>query len=302
MRILLVHNPKAGSEEHEGEDFIKALRKAGHKAIYQSSKEKGIGKALKKKIDLILVAGGDGTVSKVARRLVAMNSEIPLAVLPLGTANNFARSLGFCLSEKELFEQLNDGKCNTFDVGLARGPWGKRYFFEAAGAGLFADYMRAPKRDGKKDEPKSKAQAMRRHVKELRRRLQTYRARQWEIEVDGSNLSGRYLLWHAMNIRSVGPVLTLAAYAKTNDGAFDFVGAREKDRALLLDYFDARVAGKRRKFPLRAKRFTKMRLRWKKWPLHFDDELWPAEDEMPPKQCEIQLIVKNSALRIWRIE
>jgi diacylglycerol kinase (ATP) len=302
MRILLVHNPKAGSEGHEGQDFINALKKAGHKAIYQSSKEKGIANALKKKVDLILVAGGDGTVSKVARRLIAMSSKAPLAVLPVGTANNFARSLGFCLSEKELFEQLNDGKCDTFDVGLARGPWGKRYFFEGAGAGLFADYMRAPKRDGKKDAPKSKAEAMRRHVKELRRRLQTYRASPWEIEVDGRDLSGRYLLWHAMNIRSVGPVLTLAADAKTNDGAFDFVGAREEDRALLLDYFDARAAGKRRKFPLPAKRFTKMRLRWKKWPLHFDDVLWPAKDEKPPKKSEIELIVKNSALRIWRIE
>jgi diacylglycerol kinase (ATP) len=301
MRILMVHNPKAGSEEHEGEDFINALKKAGHKAIYQSSKEKGIAKALKKKVDLVLVAGGDGTVGKVARRLVAMNSKVPLAVLPVGTANNFARSLGFCLSKKELIEQLSDGKCDKFDVGLARGPWGKRYFFEGAGAGLFADYLRAPKRGGKKDEPKSKAEAMRRHVKELRRRLQTYRAREWEIEVNGSDLSGRYLLWHAMNIRSVGPVLTLAADATTNDGTFDFVGAREEDRALLLDYFDARMAGKRCKFPLRAKRFTKMRLHWKKWPLHFDDELWPGEDEKP-KQCEIQLIVKDSALRIWRME
>jgi len=298
MRILLVHNPKAGSEEHEGEDFIKALKETGHKAIYQSAKKKGIGKALKKNFDLILVAGGDGTVTKVARRLVAMKSEIPLAVLPVGTANNFARSLGFCLSKKELIEQLNDGKCDTFDVGLACGPWGKRYFFEGAGAGLFADYLRAPK----KDELKSKAEAMRRHVKELRRRLQTYRARQWRIELDGSDLSGRYLLWHAMNIPSVGPVLTLAADAKTNDGTFDFVGAREEDRALLLDYFGARVAGKRRKFPLRAKRFTKMRLHWKDWPLHFDDELWPAKDERPAKQCEIQLMVKDSALRIWRIE
>ena len=227
-----------------------------------------------------------------------MKSEIPLAVLPVGTANNFARSLGFCLSKKKLIEQLNDGKCDTFDAGLARGPWGERYFFEGAGAGLFADYLRAPK----KDEPESKAEAMRRHVKELRRRLQTYRARQWRIELDGSDLSGRYLLWHAMNIRSVGPVLTLAADAKTTDGTFDFVGAREEDRALLLDYFAARVAGKRRKFPLRAKRFTKMQLHWKKWPLHFDDTLWPAEDEKAPEQCEIEVRVKNAALRIWRIE
>src|SRR5438552_13522233 len=111
MRILLVHNRKAGSEEHEGEDFIKALKRAGHKAIYQSSKKKGITKALKKKIDLVLVAGGDGTVSKAARRLVAMNSEVPLAVLPLGTANNFARSLGLCLSPKELTVSQNARKC-----------------------------------------------------------------------------------------------------------------------------------------------------------------------------------------------
>src|SRR5438093_11379645 len=143
MRILLVHNRKAGSKEHVGEDFIKALKRAGHKATCQPSKKKGITKALKKKIDLVLVAGGDGTVSKVARRLVAMDSEVPLAVLPLGTANNFARSLGFCLSGKELIERLNDGRGDTFDVGLARGPWRKRYYFEGAGAGLFEDSLRA---------------------------------------------------------------------------------------------------------------------------------------------------------------
>src|SRR5207249_10263981 len=100
MRILFVHNPKAGSEEHEGEDFIKALKRAGHKATYQSSKKKGITKALKKKIDLVLVAGGDGTVSKVQRRFVAMDSEVPLEVLPWGTAIKFPPPLGFCLSRK----------------------------------------------------------------------------------------------------------------------------------------------------------------------------------------------------------
>jgi diacylglycerol kinase family enzyme len=158
------------------------------------SKTKGIAKALKKEIDLVLVAGGDGTVSKVACRLVALKSKVPLSVLPLGTANNFARTLGFCVSQEELIKRLSDGKCDGFDVGVARGPWGKRYFFEGAGAGLFADYMRVPK----KEKSKSKTEEMRRHVAELRRRLQHYRAREWEIRLDGEDLSDRYLLWHAM--------------------------------------------------------------------------------------------------------
>jgi diacylglycerol kinase (ATP) len=303
MRILLVHNPKAGSKKHEGENLIKALEKRGHEAIYESSKRKRIAKALKKNIDLVLVAGGDGTVGKVANRLVAANSQIPLSVLPLGTANNFARSLGFCLSQPELFEQLNDGKHEMFDVGEGYGPWGKRYFFEAAGAGLFADYLRAPKAEIKKRTAKSKTAEMRHHVKELRRRLQNYRAREWQIELDDADLSGRYFLWHAMNISSVGPVLTLAPNAKTDDGAFEFIGASEENRAALLKYFNARAEGEQPKFPLPARRFKRMRLRWKKSPLHFDDEVWPDEDETErPRPCDIELAVKNCALRIWRIE
>lgn len=302
VRILVVHNPKAGREEHEGEDLIKALKRAGHKAIYQSSKEKGMTKALKKKIDLVLAAGGDGTVSEVACRLVALASKVPLSVLPLGTANNFARTLGFCLSQKELTERLSDGKCDTFDVGLARGPWGKRYFFEGAGAGLFAEYLKAPRKDGEKGKEKSKSEEMRSHVKALRRRLQHFRACRWEIELDGEDLSDRYLLWHAMNIRSVGPVLTLAAGAKTNDGAFDFVGALEKDRNALLDYLKARASGKRSRFPIPKKRFTMMRLRWNKAPLHFDDKHWPDNDEKHQRRCDIEIVVKGSALQIWRVE
>jgi diacylglycerol kinase family enzyme len=302
MRILLFHNPKAGSEEHQSEDLIRALKRAGHKAIYQSSKGKEMAEALKKKIDLVLVAGGDGTVSEVAYRLVALKSKVPLSVLPLGTANNFARTLGFCLSQKELIGRLSDGKCDSFDVGVARGPWGQRYFFEGTGAGLFADYLQSKSKIDDEKERRSKSEEVQYHVKELRHRLQHYRACRWEIELDGEDLSDRYLLWHAMNIRSVGPVLVLAAGAKTNDGAFDFVGAREKDRKVLLDYLKARASGKRLGFPISKKRFTRMRLRWKKAPLHFDDEHWPADDEKHLRRCDIEIMVRDSALQIWRVE
>src|SRR6266699_1653203 len=165
MRILLLHNPKAGREEHEREELLTTLRNAGHKVVYQSSR--GMKRALKKKIDLVLAAGGDGTVGKIARRLVGR--KIPLSVLPLGTANNLARMLGFHRSAKTLVAQLEHGEPDGFDVGVASGPWGKRYLFEGAGAGLFADCVKAPIRDGKK--AASKAEVMKEHVAELRRRL-----------------------------------------------------------------------------------------------------------------------------------
>lgn len=296
MRILLVHNPKAGREEHEGEALIAALEKAGHQPTYQSSKKKGLAKALQKEPDLVLAAGGDGTVGKVARRLIGR--KIPLSLLPLGTANNLARTLGFRGPVEKLIAQLKDGESSRFDVGVARGPWGKRYFFEAMGAGLFADYLLDPL-ETEKDET-SRATEIKRHVQELQDWLRNHPARTWKISLDGEDVSGRYLLWQAMNIRSVGPVLALAPDAKTDDGKFDFVSVREADRPLLLEHLEARLAGKERKFTLPTKRFKRMRISWKKSALHFDDEIWPTEKEDHPLPCEIKLSVKASALRIWK--
>jgi diacylglycerol kinase family enzyme len=134
----------------------------------------------------VLAAGGDGTTAKVACWLV--DSGIPLGVLPLGTANNLARALGFVASPEEIIARLEGGKKRAFDVGLAYGPWGERYFFEAAGGGLLADYVRVAKKDRKK-QPKikklSKEQEMARHSALLRRMLHDYPARQWKIEIDG---------------------------------------------------------------------------------------------------------------------
>jgi diacylglycerol kinase (ATP) len=299
MRVLLIHNPKAGSEEHTSERLLHALKEAKHSATYQSSKKKGIKEALRKKIDVALVAGGDGTVGKIARRLVKAQSKIPLSVLPLGTANNLARALGFDVGPTNVIAGLTKGKISSFDVGVARGPWGKRYFFEGAGAGLFADYLRAPKKKTPKS-AKTKTAEMRHHTVQLARYLRDYPAQKWKIELDGKDFSGRYLLCQAMNIPSVGPVLTLAAEAKSNDGKFDFVAAREEDRALLLKYLQARIKGKNPDFPLPVRRFKTMRLRWKKSPVHFDDEVWPKKSSKTSGRFEAEISVCDSALRIWK--
>ena len=296
MRITLMHNPKAGDAEHGRKELMAALAKAGHHVTYQSTKKSDYKKALKTPTDLVLAAGGDGTVAKVACRLI--DTGIPLSVLPLGTANNLARSLGFVASPEEIIARLEGGKRRAFDIGVTRGPWGTRYFFEAMGGGLFADYVRAAKDEGKKTKEISKEQEMARHVSLLHRMLHDYPAHPWKIDIDGEDISDRNKIWETMNIRSVGPALYLASQAATKDGQLDFVCAREADRSLLMDHLEARLAEKKHKFPLPIRRFRRLRIIWEGSTLHLDDEPWPRKKQKVKSPGEIEITVKPSALVI----
>ena len=78
MRITLLRNPKAGGGKHGRKELVKALEKAGHQTISRSTKKKGWRAALKKQADVVVVAGGDGAMAKVASALI--NREVPLAI------------------------------------------------------------------------------------------------------------------------------------------------------------------------------------------------------------------------------
>ena len=291
-----MHNPKAGRGNHARKELMAALANAGHHAIYQSTRKSDYKKALKKPVDVVLAAGGDGTVGKVGRELI--DSGVPLGVFPLGTANNLARSLGFTASPEEIVAGLELGEKRAFDIGLARGLWGKRYFFESAGGGLLADYLRQAKDKPKKTKKLSEEQEMRRHVSLLRRMLHDYSARKWKMHIDGKDISDKYILWEAMNIRSVGPILYLASQAATKDGRLDFVCVREEDRSLCMEYLDARLAGRRAKFPLPLRRFRELKIVWENSMLHFDDKVWPRKKQKAKSPSDIEITVKPSALVI----
>ena len=237
---------------------------------------------------------------KSARELI--DTGIPLSVLPLGTANNLARSLGFIAPPEEIIMGLEAAKKRAFDVGLARGPWGRRYFFESAGGGLLADYLRDAEGKPKKTKKLSKEQEMSRHVSLLRRMLHDHSARKWKMQIDDEDISDDYILWEAMNIRSIGPVLYLASQAATKDGRLDFVCAREDDRSLLMEYLDARLAGAKIKFPLPLRRFRRLKIGWENSTLHFDSKLWPEKNQNAKSPNEIEITVKPSALVILQPE
>ena len=294
MRVLLIHNPKAGDRKHSKKQLMASLTRCGHQAFYQSIKERGWKQAFKKPVDLVIAAGGDGTVHKTAWQIT--DGGIPLAILPLGTANNLARSLGFTGSFDEILQSLHCGKSQPFDIGVTRNGSQIDCFLEAAGGGLFADYFPAAEANEKKGA--SPEEELTAHLSLLRQLSLDYPPRQWKMSIDGEDISDRYILWEAMNIRSIGPALYLAPRAATKDGEFDFVCAGEADRSLLIEHFDARLARKKSRFPLPTRRFRQLRIAWKGSTLHFDDELSPTKKQRPRGHGDIEIIVRPSALVI----
>src|SRR5207244_757183 len=120
-----------------GERLKNLVRAEGHEVLYRSSKDDHWASILERPADLIAVAGGDGTVGRVAKRIAGRG--VPLTVLPMGTANNIARTLGLAdVPVERLIAGWKHARRVRFDIGTARGPWGSSRFIEGVGLGLFA--------------------------------------------------------------------------------------------------------------------------------------------------------------------
>jgi diacylglycerol kinase (ATP) len=89
-----------------------------------------VGGAAKRGTPLIIVGGGDGTLSLVARHFV--NSESTLGILPLGTGNAFARDLSIPINVAEACKVIVEGKTEPIDLGYA----GNDYFLNVVTVGL----------------------------------------------------------------------------------------------------------------------------------------------------------------------
>jgi diacylglycerol kinase family enzyme len=297
MRVLLIHNPKAGDGKHTREQLIASLTRCGHQPFYQSIKDSRWRKTFKTPVDLVIAAGGDGTVHKTAWQIV--DTGIPLAILPLGTANNLARNLGFTGSVEEILQSLHCGKSQPFDVGVVREGSHRDCFLEAAGGGLFADYFPAAKANEIKG--LSPEQELAAHLSLLRELSLDYPARKWEISLDEKDISGHYILWGAMNICSAGPALQLAPAARTNDGRLDFVGVRERNRKRFVDNVAAHIAGRKNSAPLTPRKFRELKITSPSGAMHLDGEPWPRQKKKNGNvRGKVEITVKRAALLIWQ--
>jgi diacylglycerol kinase (ATP) len=297
MHVTLLHNPSAGEGEYSRAELVRILTAAGHAVTYQSTKERDYEKGLKEPGDVVVVAGGDGTVRKAAGHLLGRN--VPLALLPLGTANNIAKALGVEGSVGEVIAGLASARPRRFDAGLVKGAWGESHFLEAVGLGAFAVTMclvesRADHREGRADHEDF---GITRDLRFLNRVLRDLRPQGWHIEVDGQDLSGDYLLCEVMNSPSIGPNLQLAPRADIGDGMFDVVLATERERDSLGAYIAARVAGDDPEPDLPTRRGRQISIIAADAEVHVDDELERPGDAPSAMGGLIQLNLLPGALQ-----
>jgi diacylglycerol kinase family enzyme len=95
-------------------------------------------------VDAVVAAGGDGTVSAVASALAG--GDVPMAVLPLGTLNHFARDLGMPKDLAEAARAIAEGRLARVDVGEVNG----RVFVNNSSIGLYPLVVRAREAEQKR--------------------------------------------------------------------------------------------------------------------------------------------------------
>ncbi|MEP6680734.1 MAG: diacylglycerol kinase family protein [Chloroflexota bacterium] len=93
--------------------------------------------------DRVVVVGGDGSVQDVVNGLLEAGTSIPLGIVPAGSGNDLARSLGLPRDPRAALEIALGGRLETIDAGRARGSAGQRWFVSAAGVGFDAQVATA---------------------------------------------------------------------------------------------------------------------------------------------------------------
>ena len=236
MRICLYWNKTAGGgiSLRELEAIIEG---AGHIVARTADDASDLPEHMED-VDCVVAAGGDGTIARAGR--VLAGGELPLAILPLGTANNIAGSLDIRGEIAELAARWHTSKAVKVDVGVATIQDAASLFLESVGFGLVASCIAEGRATLSKDDPGTHLADARMLYLETLARLEP---RHYDLTVDGERLSGEFLLVEALNTPSIGPRLEFSAGANAADGFLSVVAVTAAERDALVAYVKALHAG-----------------------------------------------------------
>jgi len=147
MKILIIYNPFAGKKKNKNRQIQNLCQKTGVDYLWLDLSAGGFSNFKPGNFSRIFAAGGDGTVRETASWLISQKSSVPLAIIPLGSANILASSLGIPLSPEKALKFGLTGEAKKIDAGLINN---KEYFLIAASCGFDASVIKNTPRKMKK--------------------------------------------------------------------------------------------------------------------------------------------------------
>ncbi|MFC9778380.1 diacylglycerol kinase [Paenibacillus chitinolyticus] len=219
-RARLIYNPTSGREEMRKRlpEVLQRLERGGyetstHATIGEGDAMLAASQAVDRGFDLIIAAGGDGTLYEVVNGMGEKPNRPPVGILPLGTTNDFARALNIPRDWEDAVDLIVRGYTRPIDVGKVN----QKYFINIAGGGSMTELTY---------EVPSKLKTMigqlAYYVKGLEM-LPRLRPIHMHLKSDEMEMNEEVMLFLITNSNSVGGFEKLAIDASLNDGLFDVI-------------------------------------------------------------------------------
>ncbi|MDB5053379.1 MAG: lipid kinase [Bacilli bacterium] len=217
-RARLIYNPSSGREEMRKRlpEILRRLERGGletstHATIGEGDATVAAAEAVERGFDLIIAAGGDGTLNEVVNGVAEKSHRPPIGILPLGTTNDFARALSIPRKWEAACDIIIRQYSKKIDVGKVN----QRYFINIAGGGSMTELTY---------EVPSKLKTMIGQLAYYMKGLEKLpRLKPIELYIKSAemNLHENVMLFLIANSNSVGGFEKLAPDASMDDGLFD---------------------------------------------------------------------------------
>ena len=216
-KLLIVLNPIAGARKKINlEEKIKEWLDSSFEIFFQywSSPEIDITEVVKQRLlnesfDMVVAAGGDGTVNRIARALV--NSDSTFAILPLGSGNGLARHFKIPMNLEKAAQVICSGKIIKMDTGLLN----DESFFCTAGIGFDAHIGHMFAVAGKR--------GFSTYTKIVTKEFKSYKPSSYRISIDGKEIERKAFLITIANANQYGNNVYVSPDADITDGYLNVV-------------------------------------------------------------------------------
>ncbi len=219
MKVTVIVNPAAGGGRavQEWKKAEQVLHGAGWTPEIRFTKARGhatqlAAEAVDGGSELVVAVGGDGTAHEVVNGLPIPGRAI-FGLIPGGTGNDFAKTVGIPLDARAAAEVLVKGKPRVIDVGRVL----DRYFLNVAGVGFDAEVARLVN-----SSPKALPGPVA-YVLGILRAILFYHAQETTLTMDDRTWKGRALLAAVGNAKFYGGGMMMCPHALIDDGRFSVV-------------------------------------------------------------------------------